>query len=252
MTSPDPGRTGATRDTGAVLDRRKRRFPLWLLFLGLLLLLIVTGILLAALSGGSKAKVATVLPAPVTGTSATVAATPPLGDTTTATTGTAPTADAGNAVVPSTAAGSASPATPAPAPVAQPHGGLVGGGTVKPVPAAGSFAAGDTEGTVLFAENSAALTDYARTVIADAAKAIKASRPSVIVVSGYTDEIAGQPANLKLSSQRATAVLTALKADVGPGPTAYSTKDHGERDPIATNTTAGGRQQNRRATITTD
>ena len=260
MTTPAPGRTGATRDIGAVRDGRRKRFPLWLLLLLLLLLLaVVAGILIAVFAGGgtkhkgAAAAAAPLVTAPAAAGATTTSVSPPVTPATALTPATAitPTTPTSAPSADVSAAPDITPSAVAAIPAAL-KGGFVGGGTVRPVPAAGAFAAGDTEGTVLFAENSAALTAYARTVIADAAKVIKADRPPAIVVSGYTDEIAGQPANLTLSATRATAVLTALKADVGPGPTSFSTKDHGENDPIASNSTAAGRQKNRRATITTD
>lgn len=133
-----------------------------------------------------------------------------------------------------------------------PGGGLVGGGNVKAAQATGPFVAVTGYGTVLFAENSATLTANARKVIAEAAVDIKYFRPAKVILTGYTDKVAGQPLNAKLSKQRAQAVLSAVHNAVGPGRTAYSFKAKGESDPIAPNATGAGRQDNRRVTITSD
>ncbi len=244
MSTPSgPGRTGAVRDE----PRRGKKGLLWALLglLALLLLLLLALLLYLLLRGDDKKPAAAVVPAPAT---------------TTATTGALETTQApvpSDTPVPPTDTTTAVPPAPAPAPGAPsavpPAGGpsgLVGGGTVAPVPATGALARADAVGTVLFTESSAQLTDQARAVIGDAAARIKATKPSAVTVTGYTDKIAGQPINEKLSQQRADAVVAALKADVGSGTSTYTASAKGESDPVASNGTAAGRQQNRRATIT--
>ncbi len=87
-------------------------------------------------------------------------------------------------------------------------------------------------------------------MVADAAARIKAGRPGKVTVTGYTDKVAGQPVNEKLSAQRADNIADALKAAIGPGSTMIVTAAKGETEPVASNDSATGRQQNRRATIT--
>jgi len=77
---------------------------------------------------------------------------------------------------------------------------------------------------VLFAEGSAALSGDAHKVITAAAGQIKTSHPAAVTITGYTDKIAGQPLNDKLSQQRAQNVLAALKSAVGPGATTYAAR----------------------------
>jgi len=52
-----------------------------------------------------------------------------------------------------------------------------------------------------------------------------------------------------LSQQRADAVVTALRAASGTQPITIGGHGFGENNPVANNSTPGGRQQNRRVTI---
>ena len=64
-------------------------------------------------------------------------------------------------------------------------------------------------------------------------------------LAGYTDNVGSVAYNLKLSTDRAEAIKTYL---VGKGADAakIQAEGHGKTNPIATNKTAAGRQQNRR------
>lgn len=126
----------------------------------------------------------------------------------------------------------------------------MGGGAVTSRPATGALAVAGGVGTVLFAEGSAALSAPAEQVISAAAQSITSNHSATVVVTGYTDKVAGQPVNEKLSQQRADAVIAALRTAVGPGSTTYTAAAKGENDPVGSNDTAEGRQVNRRATIT--
>ncbi len=252
MSTPSrPGRTGAVRD-----EPRRKKGLLWAL-LGLLALLLLALLLYLLLRGNDKKPAAAVVPGPATTTATTGALettqapvpsdTPLPSDTPVPSDAPVPPTDSTTAVPPTPPP---TPGAPSAVPPAGAPGGLVGGGTVAPVPATGALARADAVGTVLFAESSAQLTDQARAVISDAAARIKATKPSAVTVTGYTDKIAGQPINERLSQQRADAVVAALKADVGSGTSTYTASAKGESDPVASNDTATGRQQNRRATIT--
>lgn len=70
-----------------------------------------------------------------------------------------------------------------------------------------------------------------------------------VLVEGYTDSIGTQEYNEKLGQRRAESVAEALQAD-GVSSDRIITRSLGEKFPVATNETAAGRQQNRRAEIT--
>lgn len=249
-TRPQGDRPPSNR-TGAVAADTRRKRPAWLLWLlGLLGLLLLALLLFFLLHGSGKKKAAAAVPGPAVSSAPSQlpssAAPSPVG--------------AGPSVAPSSAGTGAATGAGA--------GGaaLVGGGGV-PVKTAtgsesgtagssgaagsGSAAAGTPQGTVLFASSSAALDANARKVITEAAARIKAQHPAKVTVTGYTDVVGGQPTNDGLSQKRADAVAAALKADLGATPTVTATAK-GPVDPVGSNSTAAGRQQNRRASITTE
>ena len=143
-------------------------------------------------------------------------------------------------------------------------GALVGGAGIAPK-AVGSTSAGGASGTaggttatggkapgsagtVLFGEGSASIDSDGRQVIRQAATALKTAKAHRVEVIGYTDVLAGQPVNQSLSAKRAAAVAAVLRTELGPD-VAVTTSARGEQDPAASNSTAPGRQQNRRAAI---
>ncbi len=151
-----------------------------------------------------------------------------------------------------------------PAPSAAPPGGqtaglaglnaaaLVGGAGIAPAPASAVAAtdanrAPGTAGTVLFVSSSAELDANAQQVVATAVEGLRGSGARAVEVRGYTDVVAGQQVNDPLSMQRAEAVAGALRSQL-PG-VSVTTASLGQNDPVATNDTEEGRQQNRRAAI---
>ena len=130
---------------------------------------------------------------------------------------------------------------------------LVGGGGTSAAAAAGTESVltgtreAGTAGTVLFAEGSAELDADARQVVSTAASSLRDARARSVEVLGYTDVVAGAPVNAPLSQQRADAVAAALRTEL-PG-VQVTTAARGQEDPIASNDTDEGRQQNRRAAI---
>ena len=136
-------------------------------------------------------------------------------------------------------------------------GPLVGGVGVAASAATSSPAAADgtlVQGTVLFAEDSAALNATSNQVIAQAARLIQQKSATAVTVSGYTDVVGGAPVNDGLSQRRADAVAQQLRSLLGAG-VQVTPVSRGESDPVAPNANADGtdnptnRQQNRRAVI---
>jgi outer membrane protein OmpA-like peptidoglycan-associated protein len=267
--TPGPRRPRRVRDdrVGAVaIDHqpRRRRFGwLWLL-LALIVLGLLLSLLLRGRSDGAPVAAASTSASPTpAATGSAAAATDPAA--------TDPAADAsgspalGAAIdVPTTApADTAAPtpasttgaAVPAPSsatgPAGTPGAVLVGGGTVPVHTATGADAAAGAAGTALFASGSAVLDAPGRQVVAAAATKIRATKPGSVTVSGYADQVGGQPVSAGLSQQRADAVAAALRTDLGADAPKITTAARGQQDPVASDATAAGRQLNRRATITT-
>lgn len=69
-----------------------------------------------------------------------------------------------------------------------------------------------------------------------------------IYIDGHTDNVGNREDNLELSRQRAELVSNYLVA-AGIDPSLITTRFHGGRYPIARNSTAEGRQKNRRVTL---
>jgi outer membrane protein OmpA-like peptidoglycan-associated protein len=70
----------------------------------------------------------------------------------------------------------------------------------------------------------------------------------VVDVYGYTDATGSDTYNLDLSQRRATSVATML-ASQGVDQRRFYITGKGEADPISSNATESGRQQNRRVEI---
>jgi chemotaxis protein MotB len=112
----------------------------------------------------------------------------------------------------------------------------------------------DVTDEILFDSASAGLKPEGREVLRQVGKAVAKSDKSLRVV-GYTDNEAlakgaGFASNWELSTARATTVVRFLQEECGLDPKRLLAAGRGEWMPIATNSTAAGRQQNRRITIT--
>lgn len=100
-----------------------------------------------------------------------------------------------------------------------------------------------------FAPNSTTLTAQGSSVIQQVAAKAKSCPTATLAVTGYTDNIGTDALNDRLSSGRAAAVKQALVAD-GVSEDQVTASGKGSADPIASNGTAKGREQNRRVEIT--
>lgn len=260
--SPRPGRQRGDRvGAVAVHGRRRRRLGwLWLLIAALVLALLLWAVLRNR--GGDGVPAAAASPstsaAPTSGPTTSATATPSAGtppptvsSSAAPTTPTTPTASP-SVPSPGAAGPSSAPAATSPVPATGSTGrALVGGGTVPARLGTGAAAAAGTLGTLLFAEGSDQLDVQSRRVLASTAKQIKATGPAAVAVTGYTDTVGGQPVNTDLSRRRADTVAAALRAELGSSTTVVTAAAGGSRDPVAANTTAEGRQLNRRVTVTT-
>jgi outer membrane protein OmpA-like peptidoglycan-associated protein len=101
---------------------------------------------------------------------------------------------------------------------------------------------------VLFATNRYEITQDAKLKLAKLAGIIQAHPGLSLAIEGYTDTTGTADYNLKLSQQRADAVRDFLVAQGMSGDT-ISAKGLGEDNPVADNSTAAGRKQNRRVEI---
>ena len=79
----------------------------------------------------------------------------------------------------------------------------------------------------------------------DLVEILKIKTTMKIEVAGHTDDVGDDDANMTLSQKRAEAVRNYL-IKKGIDATRLKAKGYGETQPIAHNTTAEGRQQNRR------
>lgn len=105
------------------------------------------------------------------------------------------------------------------------------------------------DANVLFAFDSADLSEAARATLADVAADIRERGEGEVVVTGYTDSQGSSSYNQALSEDRAAAVVAELEGASGDAVT-FSAVGRGSRDPVADNQTEEGRQLNRRVTVT--
>jgi len=98
---------------------------------------------------------------------------------------------------------------------------------------------------ILFDPGSASITAETQGVVDDIADILKKCANLQIRIAGYTDSQGGEAMNQRLSQQRASAVLDALRVRRVPV-ASFEATGFGEADPIATNDTEAGREANRR------
>jgi OOP family OmpA-OmpF porin len=77
---------------------------------------------------------------------------------------------------------------------------------------------------------------------------VKAINLEVVIAIGHTDSIGSDAYNQKLSVRRAESVKAYLVSK-GVEPNRIYTEGKGEKQPVASNKTADGRQKNRRVEI---
>jgi len=103
---------------------------------------------------------------------------------------------------------------------------------------------------VHFQFDKATLTESDKEVLDKIATRLKAEAPTArLTVTGYTDSVGSDAYNQKLSDKRAHSVVEYLIQEGVPRSSFVSVVGAGESNPVADNSTADGRAQNRRTEI---
>lgn len=102
---------------------------------------------------------------------------------------------------------------------------------------------------ITFDTDSAVFKPVFNNILTSVAKVINEFDKTKVQVIGYTDNTGSAAYNDKLSKQRAQAVANYLKLR-GVSAARLMVYGYGENNPIASNATAAGREQNRRVEIT--
>lgn len=105
-----------------------------------------------------------------------------------------------------------------------------------------------TLGDVLFETGQTELKQDTVTGLVEVVDLLQSEPGKKIRIEGHTDSVGEASTNLRLSQQRADAVLTAL-VDLGVEASRIKSVGMGEDFPIATNDTPEGRSQNRRVDV---
>jgi len=101
---------------------------------------------------------------------------------------------------------------------------------------------------ILFDFDSAGLRSSSRDELREMAQVFNKYRDTTIAVNGHTDSTGTAAYNQRLSNRRASAVANYLE-DLGVSSSRVDAYGYGESKPKASNSTASGRQQNRRVEI---
>ena len=101
---------------------------------------------------------------------------------------------------------------------------------------------------LLFENGKSTLIPSSQEQLKNVAEILKAFPNIEIKLGGYTDNVGKPDANLKLSSDRANAVMSEL-VKLGVAANRVKAEGYGEQYPVASNDTDAGKQQNRRIDI---
>ncbi len=101
---------------------------------------------------------------------------------------------------------------------------------------------------ILFATNSSTLNPSSQDALTKFSTSLNNTKETNVVISGHTDNTGNDAINDPLSEKRANSVANYLKSK-GVSGKRLTTVGAGSRQPVATNETAEGRQQNRRVEV---
>jgi OOP family OmpA-OmpF porin len=102
---------------------------------------------------------------------------------------------------------------------------------------------------ITFDPGSATISRQGEPVIEAIAEILRSCPDLRLRIAGYTDSQGREESNLRLSGERAEAVLAALRAERVPV-AGFHAQGYGEASPIASNETEQGRERNRRIEFT--
>ena len=103
-------------------------------------------------------------------------------------------------------------------------------------------------GNITFATNQSTINPSFYQTLNKVAQTLNQDSKTAILVSGYTDNTGSDAINLPLSQARAQAVASYLVGQ-GIASNRINAQGYGASNPIASNTTAQGREQNRRVEL---
>ena len=104
------------------------------------------------------------------------------------------------------------------------------------------------DNAILFDFDSAALRPTAEENLREFASSMQEFEGTEVLIVGHTDSKGSEEYNLRLSERRASSAADYL-IEQGLRPSRITTMGKGESEPVATNETAEGRQQNRRVEV---
>ena len=102
---------------------------------------------------------------------------------------------------------------------------------------------------ILFATNKATLTASSKTDLAKFSKVLKDNSDCHVDIYGHTDTTGNDGINIPLSNKRAESVVSYLKQCGVSGSQFQKVLGKGSAEPVADNSTAAGRKQNRRVEV---
>ena len=103
-------------------------------------------------------------------------------------------------------------------------------------------------GNITFDTNQSTIKSNFYSTLNKVAQTLTEDNKSAILVTGYTDSTGNDAINIPLSQARAQAVANYL-GNQGVPRSRINAQGHGAENPIASNNTAAGREQNRRVEI---
>ena len=102
---------------------------------------------------------------------------------------------------------------------------------------------------ILFTTNKAELNAAAKTSLTEFSKVVKENSDMDIAIIGHTDNTGSDAINNPLSENRAKSVSTYLKNSGVNASQIKTVEGQGSKNPVADNSTAEGRTQNRRVEV---